>query len=321
MRTASANKFISFVQNLEIDTEFRTTSPRGSGSDAMTPTSNLLAGHPIGRELVENHTRPVSPGRTSGNSGCDPHDTTVHRSPFGLSTSIMVPEGDLLQPEKIENGILFNVVRRDTLLASTSGVDPHGYPHEADVETVPTECLYGASDDDEVELKVDDEGASDPGAYLSSENVGHHRSSLAGNLDSSPSIDRQAETSTTRSEAPSLFDICVEIPPAPMTAQNSLPDEPSSETRPETANIECPDGNPTAGNDGVDSGPANEESSNFSGTAETLQEHQVDTGSVNSYDVSVSEDDRLVSVTSSEKPVTTSSGGAESMTSGRNGTV
>ncbi|XP_047054390.1 triacylglycerol lipase SDP1-like [Lolium rigidum] len=311
MRTASANKFISFVQNLEIDTEFRTISPRGR-SDAMTPSSNLLAGHPVGRELVENHTRPVSPGRSSGNSGCDPHDSTVHRSPFGLSTSIMVPEGDLLQPEKIDNGILFNVVRRDTLLASTSGVEPHGYPHEADVETVPTECLYGASDDDDVELKVDDEAASDPGVYVSSESVGHQGSSPADTLDSSASTDRQAETSTIRSEAPSLFDICVENPPATVTTKNSRPDQHSSETSLETEKTECRDGNSTSGNDEVDSVPANEEPSLFSGTAETLQQHEVETGSVNSYDVSVSEGDRLISVTSTEEPGTTSSGSAES---------
>ena len=58
----------------------------------------------------------------------------------------------------------------------------------------------------------------------------------------------------------------------------------------------------------MNSGPDNEESSNFSVTAETWQQHQVDTGSVNSYNVPVSEDDRHVSVTSSEKPVTVSSG-------------
>ncbi|VAH64214.1 unnamed protein product [Triticum turgidum subsp. durum] len=312
MRTASANKFISFVQNLEIDTEFRTISPRGSEGDIVTPNSNLFAGHPIGREPVDNHPGPATPGRTSGNSGCDPHDTPVPRSPFGLSTSIMVPEGDLLQPEKIENGILFNVVRRDALVATTSGVEPHGSSQEADVETVPTECLYGASDDDDdnVELNADHEALSDPG---------DQRSSVAGNLDPSTSMDCQAdETSTTRSEAPSLFNICVEIPPATMIRENSRPDEPSSDIRLEIVKTECPDENSAAGNDEVGSVPANKESSYCSQTAENRQQHQVDMGSVNSCSVSVSEDDRHVSLISNEKPVTTSSGGAESMTSGRN---
>ena len=117
------------------------------------------------------------------------------------------------------------------------------------METVPTECLYGVSDDDDVELKVDDEAASDPGEYMRSESVGHQRPSPAGNLDSSSSIDCQAETSTTRSEAPSLFDICVEIPTGTVTTENSQPDEHSSETRLETAKTECADGNPTTGKD------------------------------------------------------------------------
>jgi TAG lipase/steryl ester hydrolase/phospholipase A2/LPA acyltransferase len=315
MRTASANKFISFVQNLEIDTEFRIASPRGGESDTVTP-NNFLASHPLGREPVENHTRPVTPGRISSNSGSEHHDTTVPRSPFGISTSIMVPEGDLLQPEKMGNGILFNVVRRDTLLASTSGVDPRGYSHEVDVETVPTEHLYGASDDDDVESKDVNEAASDPGVYMSSENVGHQRCSLAGNLDSSASIDRQAEISTTRSGAPSLFDICVEIPPAPMTTKSSIPDEHVSESRLETAKTECPDGNSTTGNDEVESSSASGESSNLFQTAETRQQHQVDTGSVDSYDVPVSEND--LSIISSDKPVSMSSGQAESITYGRN---
>jgi TAG lipase / steryl ester hydrolase / phospholipase A2 / LPA acyltransferase len=44
----------------------------------------------------------------------------------------VVSKGDLLQPEKIENDILFNVVRRDTLLGSTSGIESQGYPGEPD---------------------------------------------------------------------------------------------------------------------------------------------------------------------------------------------
>lgn len=248
MRTASANKFISFVQNLEIDTEFRALSPRESGSDTVSPNNNNFSpGDTIDRGPVDNCTMRVNPYRSSGNSGCDPHDTTVPRSPFGLTTSIMVPEGDLLQPEKIGNGILFNVVRRDTLLASTSGVDPHGSSREADVETVPTECLYGASDDDDMELNVDDEAAPDPEVYMSSRNI-------AEKLDLSGSTGGQTVTSATRSEAPSLFNICVETPPTTPTTKISRHGEPCSEAGLEIVKTECPDGSSTTGNDKADSG-------------------------------------------------------------------
>lgn len=207
MRTASANKFISFVQNLEIVTEFRAISPREDESGIVTPNTNFLAAQATGREPIDDSTRPNTPDRSSGNSGCDPLETAVPRSPFGPSTSIMVSEGDLLQPEKIENGILFNVVRRDTLLASTGGVEPQGSSQETDVETVQTECLYGASDDDDVQFNVDDEAEPGPGVYTSSKNTQHHGSSLAENIDFSASVNCQEDTSTTKSEAPSLFDI------------------------------------------------------------------------------------------------------------------
>ena len=149
MRTASANKFISFVQNLEIDTEFRTIPSREDITDLVTPNAGTLAAHAVSREAID---------RSLDNSALDIHDTITPRSTFGPSTSIVVSEGDLLQPEKIENGILFNVVRRDTLLGSSSGVESQGSPREPDVETVHTECLDGVSvsDDDNKELNVID---------------------------------------------------------------------------------------------------------------------------------------------------------------------
>ncbi|KAE8808241.1 Triacylglycerol lipase SDP1 [Hordeum vulgare] len=102
-----------------------------------------------------------------------------------------------------------------------------------------------------------------------------------------------------------------------MTTENSMLDEPSSDIRLEIVKTECPDENSAAGNDEVDSVPASKESSYCSHTSEIGQQHQVDMGSVNSCSVSVSEDDRHVSLISNEKPVTTSGGGSESMTLGR----
>ncbi|CAO2194767.1 unnamed protein product [Urochloa humidicola] len=113
MRTASANKFISIVQNLEIDTKFKTVSPREDESDLATPNASSLTAQAVSREASD---------RSLDNSGLDSHDTATPRTTFGPSMSIVVSEGDLLQPEKSDNGFLFNVVRRDTLPGSTSGV-------------------------------------------------------------------------------------------------------------------------------------------------------------------------------------------------------
>lgn len=231
MRTGSANKFISFVQNLEIDTEFRTIPSREDITDLVTPNGGTLAANAASREAID---------RSLDNSALDIHDTITPRSTFGPSTSIMVSEGDLLQPEKIENGILFNVVRRDTLIGSSSGVESQGSPREPDVETVQTECLddASASDDDDKELNVIDNGATDP---MSRNNLQYQGSSLEENL----SCLNREETNTNKPEAASIFDICTEMHPASI----SLPEGSSEKTEQETAKI--PDDNSAARNDEV----------------------------------------------------------------------
>jgi len=215
MRTASANKFISFVQNLEIDTEFRTIPSREDITDLVTPNAGTLAAHAVSREAID---------RSLDNSALDIHDTITPRSTFGPSTSIVVSEGDLLQPEKIENGILFNVVRRDTLLGSSSGVESQGSPREPDVETVHTECLDGmlVSDDDDKEHIIDD-GATDP---MSRNILQDQGSSLEENLYRTSSSNSEDETNTNKPEAASIFDICTEMHPAFI----SLPEGSSEKT-------------------------------------------------------------------------------------------
>ncbi|CAO1944866.1 unnamed protein product [Urochloa humidicola] len=198
MRTASANKFVSFVQNLEIETDFRTIPSREEESDLVTPNASSLTAHAISREVTD---------MTFDNSGLDGHDTTsTPRTTFGPSTSIVVSEGDLLQPEKTENGILFNVVRRDTLLGSSSGAESQGSPREPDVETVQTECLDGvsASDDDDMELNAVNDEATD---LMSRNNLQHQGSSLEENVDHPSSLNCEDKTSTNKPEAASIFDI------------------------------------------------------------------------------------------------------------------
>ncbi|KAJ1285506.1 hypothetical protein BS78_03G284500 [Paspalum vaginatum] len=238
MRTASANKFISFVQNLEIDTELRTIA-REDETDLITPNASTLASQAFSREATD---------RSLDNSCLDTHDTTVPRSTFGPSMSIVVSEGDLLQPEKIENGILFNVVRRDTLLGSSQGS-----PREADVETVQMESFDGvsASDDENMELNVVD-GAADP---RSGNNLQHQGSSFEENINFPSSL--EDETNANKPETTSIFDICTKIHPANVSAEHSLPEASSEITELETAKMESPDGNSAARKDEAVSVAAN----------------------------------------------------------------
>jgi len=242
MRTTSANKFISFVQNLEIDTESRTIPSREDITDLVTPNAGTLAAHAVSREAID---------RSLDNSALDIHDTSTPRSTFGPSTSIVVSEGDLLQPEKIENGILFNVVRRDTLLGSSSGVESQGSPREPDVETVQTECLDGVStsdDDDDKELNAIDDGGTSP---MSRNNLQHQGSSLEEKLYHPSSLNSEDETNTNKPEAASIFDICTDMHPASI----SLPEGSSEKTELETTKI--PDDNSAVMNDEVASGAGN----------------------------------------------------------------
>ncbi|CAN0907928.1 Triacylglycerol lipase SDP1 [Linum grandiflorum] len=94
MRTSSANLFVDFVQNLDTDAEM----PRG------------LMGYP------------PSPGahagiRDSYNSEGEMDHRDVSSRTSTSSSSIMVSEGDLIQPERIHNGFVLNVVRKEDLEA------------------------------------------------------------------------------------------------------------------------------------------------------------------------------------------------------------
>ncbi|GJZ00317.1 triacylglycerol lipase SDP1 [Tanacetum coccineum] len=96
MRTTSADQFVDFVQNLDTDSKM-----------ALRAFQNL---------------RVIPPERTS-DPAADQRDTAnrVHNS--SSSGSITVAAGDLLQPARIHNGIVFNVVRKGDLTPSNRSVD------------------------------------------------------------------------------------------------------------------------------------------------------------------------------------------------------
>ncbi|KAI9082074.1 hypothetical protein K1719_035999 [Acacia pycnantha] len=79
MRTASANMFVDFVQSLDFDSELN----RGTAA-------------PSNRQAAQSN----------------------HVSRASTPDSIMVNEGDFLQPERIHNGIVFNVVKKEDFAQS-----------------------------------------------------------------------------------------------------------------------------------------------------------------------------------------------------------
>lgn len=103
MRTTSANLFIDFVQNLDVDAEVN------KGLMAHPSSPGFQMG---GRDLLSHSSRVTTPDRGSEYE-FDQRDLG-NRTPVNGS-SIMVTEGDLLQPERILNGFVLNVVKKEDL--------------------------------------------------------------------------------------------------------------------------------------------------------------------------------------------------------------
>ncbi|KAJ1404167.1 Triacylglycerol lipase [Sesbania bispinosa] len=120
MRTTSANMFIDFLQNLEVDTEVN----RG------------LVAHANPHDFQYHSARFTTPDRNSESIESE-HKEIGNRVVNG--SSILVTEGDLLQPEKIHNGIVLNVVKKENLTPSNRSYDLENYSNEV-AECVQIDC-------------------------------------------------------------------------------------------------------------------------------------------------------------------------------------
>ncbi|KAK9290272.1 hypothetical protein L1049_008439 [Liquidambar formosana] len=128
MRTASANKFIDFVQNLDIDVEL---------SRGLMGHPNSIVVQMVGKDPYYQSPRVMTPDRSSENMEFDQGDFSNRSLVNG--SSIMVTEGDLLQPERIHNGIVFNVVKKEDLTLSYRSHDSENYNSPV-AECVQLEC-------------------------------------------------------------------------------------------------------------------------------------------------------------------------------------
>lgn len=131
MRTASANMFVDFLQNLEgVDTDVN----RGP------------AGHSNPRDFQYHNFRLTGPDRNSESEQKEIDSRVVNGS------SLLITEGDILQTEKIHNGIVLNVVKKETLAPSNRCHDLGNYNNEV-VECDQIDCSgkemdTGSSDSD-----------------------------------------------------------------------------------------------------------------------------------------------------------------------------
>lgn len=120
MRTISADKYIESIQNVGTDAE-------------------------PGRSFYHS-PRVTSPDKSS-------ESTEVGYGVSADGSSIMVTEGDLLQPERIHNGIVFNVVKKESLTRSTRSHDMESFDNDAP-ESLQLDCP---------ETEIDSSSTSDYG--------------------------------------------------------------------------------------------------------------------------------------------------------------
>jgi TAG lipase/steryl ester hydrolase/phospholipase A2/LPA acyltransferase len=116
MRTTSAEKFIHFVQNLDVDAELN----RGLMANPNSITLQI-----VGNNQYYHSPMVTTPDRSSESTDFDQRDLGPRISTNG--SSIIVTEGDLLQPERTHNGIVFNVVKKEDLTLSTRSQDAESY--------------------------------------------------------------------------------------------------------------------------------------------------------------------------------------------------
>ncbi|XP_059668357.1 triacylglycerol lipase SDP1 [Cornus florida] len=130
MRTTSADQFIDFLQNLDID---------GKLSKGIMVHPNDFVLQIVGKEPYHQSSRVTTPDRNS-DVEFDQRDFSNRAS--SSSSSIMVAEGDLLQPERIQNGILFNVVRKEDLTPSNKSRDSEnkGFSQYSVAECMQLDC-------------------------------------------------------------------------------------------------------------------------------------------------------------------------------------
>ncbi|KAG2683565.1 hypothetical protein I3760_10G036500 [Carya illinoinensis] len=129
MRTTSAEMFIHFVQNLDIDAELN----RG-----LIANRNSAVLQIAGNNQYYHGPRVTTPDRSPEGTEFDQRDLFNRVS--SNSSSLTVTEGDLLQPERTHNGIVFNVVKKEDLTVSTRSHDAESYNSDVP-ECVQLDCL------------------------------------------------------------------------------------------------------------------------------------------------------------------------------------
>ncbi|XP_017255390.1 triacylglycerol lipase SDP1-like isoform X2 [Daucus carota subsp. sativus] len=140
MRTTSADLFVDFVQNLDGDLK--------SNKGIMVPNSTI---HISARDSNPQSPRVTTPDRSS-DMDSDQRDV-INRASMN-SSSILVAEGELLQAERIHNGIVFNIVKKEEMTPSNRSLDSDSVAACMQLESPAKEIDGSSSSESEYEANV-----------------------------------------------------------------------------------------------------------------------------------------------------------------------
>lgn len=111
MRTKSADVFVAFVQGL-------VTTDDEVMKQSLTGHMNSI----VMQSVAQESRAPMTPNVHSENPEADLRDSGSQPGTM-VSPSITITEGDLLQPERTQSGIVFNVVKKEDLTISSRSND------------------------------------------------------------------------------------------------------------------------------------------------------------------------------------------------------
>lgn len=162
MRTASADTFIKYVQNLQFESEPNRNWSMEDETEHLATQSNPSLVQMGGRDPCSNNSRVQTSDRNSENTDTDTHElgNRITTTP----SSITVSECHLFQRETIHNGIVFNIVKKEALNLRNMNGDfgqHQGSSPDMVAETVHIEsCIAGTASEcegDEAESSFIDE--------------------------------------------------------------------------------------------------------------------------------------------------------------------
>ncbi|GAB4843910.1 mitogen-activated protein kinase tyrosine protein phosphatase sdp1, variant 2 [Ancistrocladus abbreviatus] len=155
MRTMSADQFINFVQSLDVDSEM---------SKCLTGQLNSAVMQTVAQDRHNQNSRVTTPDRSSESTEFG--QRVLGNMAATSSSGVMVTEGDFLQPERMPNGIAFNVVKKEELTVATRRNDSesHGAFLSTAVECMQLECPESELDASSASEYGDGDGLSNNNA-------------------------------------------------------------------------------------------------------------------------------------------------------------